>query len=371
MKSLLEITLARQARGRGPYADPRLELKPLKGKTVRVIGELTRYNKNGRVTRFTLANVMVNDSIAIHHMVFKIPTQAFEFSAKLDICKLFNKRVILTGVIEPYKRRGSHLSSYGIKTIQKLEPEGLPEDTDYKRLFAVPNKPYLIIQRWEKLVGPVDTENVERLCPAPDGLHFMTAPEPDENGEEPREMLNLWDNNPGFIVDWACRLIDNRIAILTKHPEVNTDLMKTIGEGELTMNNSRMLTKLSTLIHHSRDGHAYKANINLTADDGSKFDLSFFVDWIKANLTPVQGLTFKDARFFYTDHDQKTLYLVMGAPENRSADYILRKIYSSLVRNNEQFKTIDTIAWVNTYGSTLNRLPVDFLEEQELKRPTP
>ena len=164
---------------------------------------------------------------------------------------------------------------------------------------------------------------------------------------------------------------DSRIAILTKHPEVNTDLMKTIGEGELTMNNSRMLTKLSTLIHHSRDGHAYKANINLTADDGSKFDLSFFVDWIKANLTPVQGLTFKDTRFFYTDHDQKTLYLVMGAPENRSADYILRKIYSSLVRNKEQFKTIDTIAWLNTYGSTLNRLPVDFLEEQELKRPTP
>ena len=184
-------------------------------------------------------------------------------------------------------------------------------------------------------------------------------------------MLNLWDNNPGFIVDWACRLIDNRIAILTKHPEINTDLMKTIGEGELTMNKSRMLTKLSTLIHHSRDGHAYKANINLTADDGSKFDLSFFVDWIKANLAPVQGLTFKDARFFYTDHDQKTLYLVMGAPENRSADYILRKIYSSLVRNNEQFKTIETIAWLNTYGSTLNRLPVDFLEEQELKRPTP
>jgi len=31
LKSLLEITLARQARGRGPYADPRLELKPLKG----------------------------------------------------------------------------------------------------------------------------------------------------------------------------------------------------------------------------------------------------------------------------------------------------------------------------------------------------
>lgn len=327
LKSLLEITLARQARGRGPYADPRLELKPLKGKTVRVIGELTRYNKNGRVTRFTLANVMVNDSIAIHHMVFKIPTQAFEFSAKLDICKLFNKRVILTGVIEPYKRRGSHLSSYGIKTIQKLEPEGLPEDTNYKRLFAVPNKPYLIIQRWEKLVNK--TAAVERLYPTVDGTDFTD----DTKLKKPREMLNLWDNNPGFIVDWACRLIDN--------------------------------------LHHSRDGHAYKANINLTADDGSKFDLSFFVDWIKANLTPVQGLTFKDARFFYTDHDQKTLYLVMGAPENRSADYILRKIYSSLVRNNEQFKTIDTIAWMNTYGSTLNRLPVDFLEEQELKRPTP
>ena len=365
MKSLLEITLARQARGRGPYADPRLELKPLKGKTVRVVGELTRYNKNGRVTRFTLANVMVNDSIAIHHMVFKIPTQAFEFSAKLDICKLFNKRVILTGVIEPYKRKGSHLSSYGIKTIQKLEPEGLPEITDYKRLFMAPNKPYLIIQRWEKLVNK--TAAVERLYPTLDGTDFTNDPKL----KKPREMLNLWDNNPGFIVDWACRLIDNCIAILTEHPEVNTDLMKTIGEGELTMNNSRMLTKLSTLIHHSRDGHAYKANINLTADDGSKFDLSFFVDWIKANLRPVQELTFKDARFFYTDHDQKTLYLVMGAPENRSADYILRKIYSGLVRNNEQFKTIETIAWLNTYGSTLNRLPVDFLEEQELKRPTP
>lgn len=365
MKSLLEITLARQARGRGPYADPRLELKPLKGKTVRVVGDLARYNKNGRVTRFALSNVMVNDSIPIHHMVFKIPTQAFEFSAKLDICKLFNRRVILTGVIEPYKRRGSHLSSYGIKTIQKLEPEGLPEVDDYKRLFAVPNKPYLIIQRWEKLVNK--SAAVERLYPTLDGTDFT-----DETAlKKPREMLNLWDNNPGFIVDWACRLIDNRIAILTKHPEVNTDLMKTIGEGELTMSNSRALTKLSTLIHHSRDGHVYKANINLTADDGSKFDLSFFVDWIKANLTPVAGLTFKDARFFYTDHDRKTLYLVMGAPENRSAVYILRKIYSSLVRDNDQFKTIETIAWVNTYGSTLNRLPVDFLEEQESKRPTP
>lgn len=371
MKSLLEITLARQARGRGPYADPRLELKPLKGKTVRVVGDLTRYNKNGRVTRFALSNVMVNDSIPIHHMVFKIPTQAFEFSAKLDICKLFNRRVILTGAIEPYKRRGSHLSSYGVKTIQKLEPEGLPEIDNYKRLFAVPNKPYLIIQRWEKLVKPPKTRDVERLCPSSDDLSFVPAPKLDENGEETRDMLNLWDNNPGFIVDWACRLIDNRIAILTKHPEVNTDLIKTIGEGELTMSNSRALTKLSTLIHHSRDGHVYKANINLTADDGSKFDLSFFVDWIKANLTPVEGLTFKDARFFYTDHDRKTLYLVMGAPENRSAVYILRKIYSSLVRDNEAFKTIETIAWVNTYGSTLNRLPVDFLEEQELKRPTP